>query len=124
MLTVISPAKRLDEAACALPDGVVPTDPAFAPDAARLARIARALTVADLRRLMDISEPLAKLNHARFAAFRANPVAAAVKPAAFCFDGDTYAGLEAKTLDEDALRWAQGHLRILSGLYGLLRPLA
>lgn len=123
MLTVISPAKRLDEAPRALPDGVLPTDPTFAADAARLARIAKGLTVPDLRHLMDISEPLAKLNHARFAAFRAKPDAPTVKPAAFCFDGDTYAGLEAKTLDEDALRWAQGRLRILSGLYGLLRPL-
>ncbi|MBU9699152.1 peroxide stress protein YaaA [Rhodobacteraceae bacterium HSP-20] len=123
MLCVISPAKRLDEEPRALPAGLEPTEPSFGADAAKLAKIARGLSVADLRALMGISEPLARLNAERFAAFRAKPAAGAVKPAAFCFDGDTYAGLEAKTLDADALRWAQGHLRILSGLYGLLRPL-
>ena len=123
MLTVISPAKRLDETRRDLPDGLEPTDPIFAADAAKLARIARGLSVAELRGLMGISEPLAKLNADRFRAFQTRPPADRVWPAAFCFDGDTYAGLEARTLDPDALRWAQGHLRILSGLYGLLRPL-
>lgn len=123
MLTVISPAKRLDETPRTLPAGLEPTEPAFAADAAKLARVARDLSVADLRALMDISEPLARLNCDRFAAFKAKPSPDMVKAAAFCFDGDTYAGLEAKTLDEDALLWAQDHLRILSGLYGLLRPL-
>lgn len=123
MLTVISPAKRLNDVPRALPEGLSPTEPAFAADAVKLARIARGLSVEDLRKLMDISEPLARLNAERFAAFAARPDAAAVMPAAFCFDGDTYAGLEARTLDADALRWAQGRLRILSGLYGLLRPL-
>lgn len=123
MLTVISPAKRLDETRRDLPAGLEPTEPMFVADAARLARIARGLTVGELRDLMGISEPLAKLNAERFKAFKARPAADAVKPAAYCFDGDTYAGLEAKTLDADALRWAQGRLRILSGLYGLLRPL-
>ncbi len=123
MLTVISPAKRLDETPRPLPAGLEGTIPDFRPEAAKLARIARELSVADLRALMDISEPLAKLNHDRFASFKSKPDPATLKPAAFCFDGDTYAGLEAKTMDPDALRWAQGHLRILSGLYGLLRPL-
>lgn len=123
MLTVISPAKRLDEEPRALPEGMVPTQPAFAADAVKLARIARKLTVEELRALMGISEPLARLNAERFAAFSASPGDEAVKPAAFCFDGDTYAGLEARTLNPDALRWAQDRLRILSGLYGLLRPL-
>lgn len=123
MLTVISPAKRLDETRSDLPAGLTPTEPKFAADAAKLARIARGLKVAELRALMGISEPLAKLNAERFRAFRANPAPEAVKPAAFCFDGDTYSGLEARTMDADALRWAQGRLHILSGLYGLLRPL-
>ena len=123
MLTVISPAKRLDETRRELPGGLEPTEPAFAAEAVKLAKIARGLSVAELRGLMGISEPLAKLNAERFRAFQAKPAAGAVWPAAFCFDGDTYAGLEAKTLDADALRWAQGRLRILSGLYGLLRPL-
>jgi cytoplasmic iron level regulating protein YaaA (DUF328/UPF0246 family) len=123
MLTVISPAKRLDRAPAALPDGLAPTEPAFAADAARLARIARGLSSAELQALMGISAPLGDLNRARFAAFRRIPAPGATKPAALMFDGDTYAGLEAGTLSEDGLRWAQGHLRILSGLYGLLRPL-
>ena len=123
MLTVISPAKRLDETPRDLPDGLLPTEPAFAGEAVKLAKVARGLSVAELRALMGISEPLAKLNAERFKAFKAKPAAEAVKPAAFCFDGDTYAGLEARTLDADALRWAQARLRILSGLYGLLRPL-
>jgi len=123
MLTVISPAKRLDLAPAPLPEGLQPTEPAFAADAARLARIARGLSSAELQALMGISPALGDLNRARFAAFRRSPAPGAAKPAALMFDGDTYAGLEAGTLSADALRWAQGHLRILSGLYGLLRPL-
>jgi uncharacterized protein len=118
MLTVISPAKRLDETAT-LPDGLTPTRPDFGDEAALLAKVARKLSAAKLRKLMDISQPLAELNVTRFAGF----ADATTKPAALYFAGDTYAGLEAKTLDADALRWAQGHLRILSGLYGVLRPL-
>lgn len=118
MLTVISPAKRLDDKAT-LPAGFASTQPVFAADAEVLATVARKLTASKLRKLMDISEPLAKLNVERFAGFDA----ADSRPAALFFAGDTYAGLEAKTLDPDALRWAQGHLRILSGLYGVLRPL-
>jgi cytoplasmic iron level regulating protein YaaA (DUF328/UPF0246 family) len=118
MLTVISPAKRLDDKA-ALPAGFAATAPDFAVDAQILAGVARKLTANSLRDLMDISEPLARLNVTRFAEFDDAPE----KPAALFFAGDTYAGLEAKTLDADALRWAQAHLRILSGLYGLLRPL-
>lgn len=123
MLTVISPAKRLDQTARALPDGLEPTLPTFVTDAARLARLAKALSVTDLCQLMDISEPLGRLNRDRFKAFRAKPAACEIWPAALLFAGDTYAGLEATTMEPDALRWAQGHLRILSGLYGALRPL-
>ena len=72
---------------------------------------------------MSISDDLARLNRDRFKAFAAEPAAEATKPAALAFNGDTYQGLEAKTLSEDDLAWAQDHLRILSGLYGLLRPL-
>ena len=120
MLVVISPAKRLDWSEV---PGLAPTAPAFQEDAVRLARAAGRLTKPQLQKLMDISADLAKLNKERFAAFAAEPAEAEVRPAARAFAGDTYAGLEAKTLDEDALDWAQGHLRILSGLYGVLRPL-
>ncbi len=120
MLTVISPAKRLDWSEVS---GMETTEPEFARDAVYLAGVARKLSVEDLRGLMDISEDLARLNRNRFAAFSKAPGRDVTRPAALCFAGDTYAGLEARGLDADALRWAQGHLRILSGLYGLLRPL-
>lgn len=121
MLTVISPAKKLDLTPLALPEGMVPTAPVFAAEASALARVARKLSVAELQALMGISEALGRLNRDRFRAFDTAPEA--IKPAALMFDGDTYAGLEAKTLGADALRYGQGNLRILSGLYGLLRPL-
>lgn len=119
MLTVISPAKSLDLD----PVGIDPTQPEFAEDALRLAKTSRNLTLGDLKKLMSISDDLARLNRDRFRDFMADPTPDRVKPAAFIFNGDTYQGLEAKTLSEDDLRWAQDHLRILSGLYGLLRPL-
>lgn len=120
MLVVISPAKRLDMSPY---EGLAPTAPAFQDDAVELAGVARGLTVGELQKLMGLSDKLAKLNAERFADFAADPTPESTRPAAFMFDGDTYAGLEARSLDEDALRWAQDHLRILSGLYGLLRPL-
>jgi len=119
MLTVISPAKSLDMD----PVDVVATGPAFQDDAIRLSKTARNLTLGGLRDLMGISDDLARLNRDRFRAFAAEPSADATKAAAFAFNGDTYQGLEAKTLDPADLEWAQDHLRILSGLYGLLRPL-
>ena len=122
MLTVISPAKRLDQSPRVLPEGLEPTLPAFGADATRLVRVSKALSVDDLCALMDISPALGQLNRDRFKAYRAKPDAADTWPAALLFAGDTYAGLEAATMSADALRWAQRHLRILSGLYGLLRP--
>ena len=119
MLVTISPAKSLDLS----PTGLTPTEPAFAADAVRLARTMRGQTLGQLRDLMGISDDLARLNRDRFRAFSDAPVAEAVKPAAWMFDGDTYQGLEAATLDADDIAFAQGHLCILSGLYGLLRPL-
>ncbi|WP_322891650.1 MULTISPECIES: peroxide stress protein YaaA [unclassified Yoonia] len=119
MLVVISPAKSLDMDPVQGPA----TAPAFQADAVRLAKTARGLSLGDLKSLMAISDDLARLNRDRFKAFAADPAADAVKPAALAFNGDTYQGLEAKTLSEDDLAWAQDHLGILSGLYGLLRPL-
>jgi cytoplasmic iron level regulating protein YaaA (DUF328/UPF0246 family) len=116
MLTVISPAKRLNET----PVDLAMTDPVLASDAVCLAKLAKALSPQDLADLMHISPNLAALNHARFADFGRDQTR---YPAAFMFDGDTYAGLEVRAMSDDALRWAQSHLRILSGLYGVLRPL-
>lgn len=115
MLTVISPAKSLNLD----PVDAVPTRPDFPAMTAQLLEVARGLSAADLSAMMKISDKLGRLNAARFADWDAAPE----KPAAFAFAGDTYVGLDAPTLDGDALRWAQAHLRILSGLYGLLRPL-
>ena len=116
MLVVISPAKKLNME----PEpGRDHTEPTFADNARELAGIARELDAAQLQKLMGISDKLAALNADRFAQFgNMEP-----KQAAFAFAGDTYQGLEATSLDPDELDWAQGHLRILSGLYGLLRPL-
>ena len=116
MLVVISPAKKMDMTV----HGRVPvTVPDFATDARALADAARQLSHEDLQALMSISPALAELNAERFAAFGTQPV----KAAALAFAGDTYQGLEALTLDEDEMMWAQNHLRILSGLYGVLRPM-
>ncbi len=118
MLVVISPAKRLDWTERDRRRDRT----AFAADAARLARTARNLTLKDLKGLMDLSSDLARLNRDRFRAFADAPEAEATRPAALAFAGDTYLGLEAASLDAEELDWAQEHLRILSGLYGLLRP--
>jgi cytoplasmic iron level regulating protein YaaA (DUF328/UPF0246 family) len=118
MLIVISPAKSLNFTA---PDQVLPlTTPALKPQIAELAKVTRKLTAADLRRLMHISDNLAKLNRERFQAF--DPEVEEGLQALIAFNGDVYAGLAARELDRPALEWAQDHLRILSGLYGVLRP--
>lgn len=119
MLVVISPAKRLDWTE----RDVAVTEPALLADANRLSRTMRNLTLGDLRGLMDLSPDLARLNRDRFRAFTDAPDPAALRPAALAFAGDTYQGLDASSLDPDEMAWAQRHLRILSGLYGLLRPL-
>lgn len=119
MLAVISPAKRLDWAE----RDVEMTAPDLQEDAVRLAKTAKNLTLGNLRKLMDLSDDLARLNRDRFQNFAAEPTPEQTRPAAFAFAGDTYQGLEAATLDADELLWAQDHLRILSGLYGVLRPM-
>jgi cytoplasmic iron level regulating protein YaaA (DUF328/UPF0246 family) len=119
MLVVISPAKRLDWTE----RSVEMTQPDFLDDANRLARTARNLSIGDLESLMSISRDLARLNRDRFREFSDDPDPAETRPAALAFAGDTYIGLEAASLDAEEMNWAQDHLRILSGLYGVLRPL-
>jgi uncharacterized protein len=119
MLTVISPAKALNFD----PVDVAATQPRWPDQAASLARTARGLTLRDWRATMGLSDDLARLNRDRFRAFRDDPDPAVTKPALYAFNGDTYQGFQAATLDSVARDWAQDHLRILSGLYGLLRPL-
>lgn len=115
MLCVISPAKRLNPT----PAVASGSTPAFGGEANTLAALAGALTAPELERLMKISPKLAAENVARFAAFGSGEGA---KQAVGLFAGDTYTGLDASSFDQDERDWAQHHLRILSGLYGLLRP--
>jgi cytoplasmic iron level regulating protein YaaA (DUF328/UPF0246 family) len=119
MLMVISPAKSLDFSPA--PAGVGATAPDMAVDIAELAKVTRKLRKTDLKRLMSISDNLAALNYDRFQAF--DPDSEDGVQAALAFDGDVYAGLQARHLDKAGMAYAQKHLRILSGLYGLLRPL-
>ncbi len=119
MLVVVSPAKKLDWN----PVEAHTTAPDFQDEALTLAETARGLSVEELQKLMSLSANLAMLNYDRFKAFEAEPDAFATRPAVRAFAGDTYTGLEAGSLDEDEMAWAQDHLRILSGLYGVLRPL-
>ncbi|MEA3042010.1 MAG: uncharacterized protein QOC65_1499 [Sphingomonadales bacterium] len=117
MLAIISPAKTLDYAR-PVPDLPV-SAPRFAAEAQRLAAAASKLSNAKLAALMRISPRLAELNAERFRGFEAQ----SERPALYAFAGDVYVGFEVHSLDQEALLFAQEHLRILSGLYGLLRPL-
>lgn len=121
MITLLSPAKKLN---LEPPDtGLDITKPRLADDTREIAAVAKKQSAADLKRLMRISDNLAELNAERFKAFDLGGRSNSAKPAGLTFDGDVYWGLEAKGLDENALAYAQDHLRILSGLYGLLRPM-
>ena len=117
MLAIISPAKTLDYQR-PFPS-LQPSRPAFEADAAALAQAAAKMSPKKLAALMHVSDSLAKLNVERFRAFPDLPE----RPAIYAFAGDVYAGFEVHSLDEAAVLYAQDHLRILSGLYGLLRPL-
>lgn len=120
MLVILSPAKKLDWTPRAAPRAL--TDPAFQDDAIYLAKEARKIGAEGLKKLMKISDNLAALNLDRFTQFAATPDPDQTRPAIHAFAGDTYTGLDAASLDADALDWADRHLRILSGLYGILRP--
>ena len=119
MLVVISPAKKLDWAE----RDVATSTPDFLDNAAQLVKAARGLSVSDLKSLMSLSENLATLNRDRFQSYVEAPEVDLTRPAALAFAGDTYQGLEADSLNADEMAFAQDHLRILSGLYGVLRPL-
>ena len=120
MLFLLSPAKSLDMSPP--PVAAAPTAARLTADIAELAAVTRALSAGDLARLMDLSPALAELNARRFAAF--DPAHGADgMPAVLAFAGEVYRGLEARTFDAAGLGAAQDRIRILSGLYGLLRPL-
>jgi len=119
MLTVISPAKRLDWTE----RRIATTEPRFRDEAGTLAGHMRQLPLKSLKSLMELSDDLARLNRDRFRDFETSPEPDTTRPALYAFAGDTYRGFDAASLDADARTYAQEHLRILSGLYGVLRPL-
>jgi cytoplasmic iron level regulating protein YaaA (DUF328/UPF0246 family) len=121
MLTVISPAKTLDFETP--PSTRKSTQPQFLGRSAELVEDARAMSPADIRSLMGVSEKIAELNHRRFMNWGTPFTLDNAKQSVFAFKGDVYTGLEAETLSTAQLNFAQKHLCILSGLYGLLRPL-
>ena len=121
MLFLLSPAKSLDYTAL---DADVPhTQPQFVPQAAELIAILRQKSPQDIADLMSLSDALSGLNVARYQAWRPKFTAQNAKQAVLAFNGDVYDGLDAKTLDASAMSWLQDHVAILSGLYGVLRPL-
>jgi len=121
MLAVLSPAKNLDYET-ELPKQTY-SMPRLLDEAARLVERCRELSPQDLSSLMHISDKLAGLNAARFSDWQQPFTPENARPAVYAFDGDVYAGLAAEKLDDEALAYGQDHLRILSGLYGVLRPL-
>lgn len=122
MLFLLSPAKALDYTR-PLPDKLPHTLPAFIPEAQALIDILRQRSPAEVAALMKLSDPLAALNVARYAAWQSDFTAENARQALFAFNGDVYEGLDAWSLGLDDLAWAQEHVRTLSGLYGVLRPL-
>ena len=121
MLFLLSPAKSLDYETPA--PGVVHTQPLFVEQAQPLIKALRKKSWRQVAQLMDLSQNLAELNVARYASWTPEFNLHNAKQAVLAFDGDVYDGLVAKTLTNDDLAWAQDHLCILSGLYGVLRPL-
>ncbi|HLO64982.1 MAG TPA: peroxide stress protein YaaA [Azonexus sp.] len=121
MLIFLSPAKSLDYKTP--PHVATHTQPAYLKQSETLIRQLRKLSPADIAQLMDLSDPLALLNFNRYADWSLPFTPDNAKQAVLAFDGDVYDGLSAKTLSADDLDFAQRHVRILSGLYGLLKPL-
>jgi cytoplasmic iron level regulating protein YaaA (DUF328/UPF0246 family) len=121
MLMVLSPAKSLDYESATI--AVKATKPRWMAESSKLVGQLRSLGPDQLSALMDISEPLAQLNCERYSIWSERPKASAIRPAIFAFDGDVYDGLRARELEPEQIGWAQDHVRILSGLYGVLRPL-
>lgn len=121
MLIVLSPAKTLDFESPIKVNKT--TEPDFIPRSAELVATLRSMPPAEIGSLMSISDSLAQLNVARYASWSKKFTADNSRPAVLAFDGDVYEGLDARSLSARQLDWAQKHLRILSGLYGLLRPL-
>jgi hypothetical protein len=121
MLILLSPAKSLDYETPV--EGISHTQPQFVSQSAQLIEVLKTQSPAQIASLMDLSDNLAALNVARYEAWRPKFTAKNSKRAILAFNGDVYDGLDAKTLKSKDLDWAQEHVCILSGLYGVLRPL-
>jgi len=121
MLILLSPAKSLDYDTPPVTDRH--TVPEFVREASALIEVLRPYTPAQIASLMDLSDALATLNVARYAAWEPTFTSANSKQAVLAFNGDVYEGLDATSLKPADLDWAQDHVGILSGLYGVLRPL-
>lgn len=121
MIVVVSPAKKLDFAS----DDVKPnwSVPDYLDQSEELIKTARKLTRPQIGKLMSISDKLADLNYQRYRDFEQPFTLTNARQAVLAFKGDTYVGLDAETLSDEDLAFAQDHFRILSGLYGMLRPL-
>ncbi len=121
MIIVVSPAKALDFATSAPIQEY--TQPLFLDQSAQLIDLLQGKTPAEIARLMSLSDKLAALNVARYASWSRPFSLENAKQAVYAFDGDVYEGLDAATLKPQGVEWLQKHFRILSGLYGVLRPL-
>lgn len=121
MLVVLSPAKTLDYDTPAHIE--TSTQPDFIAQSSALIDILRPMSPSSIASLMRISDPLAALNADRYATWSPTFTKRNAKQAVLAFNGDVYEGLDAHSLTAAQLKWAQSHVRILSGLYGLLRPL-
>lgn len=121
MLIVVSPAKTLDYESPLATQTY--TQPELTEHAAELIEVCRELTPMDIASLMKVSDKIAGLNAARFAEWQPEFTTENARQAILAFKGDVYTGLAAETLTEEGFTYAQQHLRMLSGLYGLLRPL-
>lgn len=120
MLALISPAKKLDMNPPVKPDF---TQPGFLEDAQELIDTLRTKSRMEIQSLMHLSENLAELNFNRYQDYQTPFDLSNAKQAIYTFQGDTYVGLDAASLSQEDVNWAQNHLRMLSGLYGLLKPL-
>ena len=122
MLFLLSPAKSLDYET-PLPADLPHTQPQFVPQSQALIEVLRQQSPQQIASLMSISDKLAALNVARYEAWSPKFTAKNSRQAIMAFNGDVYDGLQAQSLSAKQLDWAQSHLCLLSGLYGVLRPL-
>jgi len=121
MLLLLSPAKKLDYDSSVRTS--LHTQPLFVDQASALINVLKKKSVADVAKLMSLSDALAQLNVDRYSQWAPSFDTSNARQAALAFNGDVYEGLQAPSLSDAQLKWAQEHVAILSGLYGVLRPL-